>query len=60
MSGIDLPSGEQSPGQFYYPGHMPAGDTWYPGVTPMMGIGQGYTAVIPDPGHPVAGRRRDR
>ena len=26
---------------------MPAGDTWYPGVTPMMGIGQGYTAVTP-------------
>ncbi len=47
VSGIDLPSGEQSPGQFYYPGHMPAGDTWYPGVTPMMGIGQGYTAVTP-------------
>ena len=47
LTGIDLPAGEQSPGQFYYPGHMPAGDTWYPGITPMMGIGQGYTAVTP-------------
>lgn len=47
LSGIDLPVDEQGAGQFYYPGHMPAGDTWYPGVTPMMGIGQGYTAVTP-------------
>ncbi len=47
LSGIDLPTQMQNPGQFYYPGHMPAGDLWYPGVTPMMGIGQGYTAVTP-------------
>jgi cell division protein FtsI/penicillin-binding protein 2/cell division protein FtsW (lipid II flippase) len=47
LTGIDLPTGEQSPGEFFYPGHMPAGETWYPGVTPMMGIGQGYTAVTP-------------
>jgi cell division protein FtsI/penicillin-binding protein 2/cell division protein FtsW (lipid II flippase) len=47
LTGIDLPVGEQSAGEFFYPGHMPAGDTWYPGVTPMMGIGQGYTAVTP-------------
>jgi cell division protein FtsW (lipid II flippase)/cell division protein FtsI/penicillin-binding protein 2 len=47
LSGIDLPARQQSAGQFYYPGHMPPGDIWYPGVTPMMGIGQGYTAVTP-------------
>jgi len=47
LTGIDLPVDEQSAGEFFYPGHMPAGDTWYPGVTPMMGIGQGYTAVTP-------------
>jgi cell division protein FtsI/penicillin-binding protein 2/cell division protein FtsW (lipid II flippase) len=47
LTGIDLPTGEQSAGEFFYPGHMPAGETWYPGVTPMMGIGQGYTAVTP-------------
>jgi len=47
LTGIDLPLGEQSAGEFFYPGRMPAGDTWYPGVTPMMGIGQGYTAVTP-------------
>jgi cell division protein FtsI/penicillin-binding protein 2 len=47
LTGIDLPESAQSAGEFFYPGHMPAGDTWYPGVTPMMGIGQGYTAVTP-------------
>lgn len=47
LSGIDLPAAMQSSGQFYYPGHMPPGQIWYPGVTPMMGIGQGYTAVTP-------------
>ncbi len=47
LSGIDLPTAIQNPGQFYYPGHMPAGAIWYPGVTPMMGIGQGYTSVTP-------------
>ncbi|HYA00940.1 MAG TPA: FtsW/RodA/SpoVE family cell cycle protein [Candidatus Binatia bacterium] len=47
LSGIDLPEGEQNTGQFYYPGHMPPGEIWYPGVTPMMGIGQGYTSVTP-------------
>ncbi len=47
LSGIDLPASMQNAGQFYYPGHMPAGQIWYPGVTPMMGIGQGYTAATP-------------
>jgi cell division protein FtsI/penicillin-binding protein 2/cell division protein FtsW (lipid II flippase) len=47
LTGVDLPTGEQSAGEFFYPGHMPAGETWYPGVTPMMGIGQGYSAVTP-------------
>jgi cell division protein FtsI/penicillin-binding protein 2/cell division protein FtsW (lipid II flippase) len=47
LTGIDLPVDEQAAGEFFYPGHMPAGETWYPGVTPMMGIGQGYTAVTP-------------